>query len=183
MPIAERRDDLRLIVALEAGSWHDVEHSISAVSIFRIVTAALDFEIIDVLGVDLRAQVGGDIGIGYGYAVNEPIDLMAAAHVQHVVGDVCAGSVVGDHRHAVGAVGAGSLGYVLTIDQSGGGYRIQVQRFRLAGDNRSLSQGRDRQLKVKDRRRSGSYCDGPLQGFKFRLTDSDFVVTHRHGGE
>ena len=34
---------------------------------------------------------------------------MAAAHVEHVVGHVGAGNVVGDHLHAVGAAGAGSL--------------------------------------------------------------------------
>ncbi len=52
----------------------------------------------------------------------------------------------------VGAVGAGSLGDVLAIDQSGGGYRIHIGRFRLADDNGGLIQGRDRQLKVKNRR-------------------------------
>ena len=38
---------------------------------------------------------------------------MAAAHVQHVVGHVGAGDVVGDHLHADGAAGAGSLVDVL----------------------------------------------------------------------
>ncbi len=88
VPIAERGDQFRLIVALEAGSGHDIEDPISAVSVFRVVAAALHFEIIDVLGVDLRAKIGGDIGVGYRDAVDQPIHLMASAHVQHVVGYV-----------------------------------------------------------------------------------------------
>ena len=47
--------------------------------------------------------------LGNGDAVDEPAGLMAAAHVQHVVGHVGAGDVVGDHLHADGSVGAGSL--------------------------------------------------------------------------
>src|SRR6202044_3600068 len=70
VPIAETGDKLRLIVALEAGAGHDIEDSVRAVSVLRIVAAALNFEIVDVFGIDLRAQIGGDIGVGYGHAVN-----------------------------------------------------------------------------------------------------------------
>ena len=47
--------------------------------------------------------------LGTGTPSISQLDLVAAAHVQHVVRDVGAGNVIGDHRHAVGAVGAGSL--------------------------------------------------------------------------
>jgi len=40
-----------------------------------------------------------------------------AAHVEHVVGDIGSGDVVGDHRHAVGAVGSGSALDVETADE------------------------------------------------------------------
>ncbi len=73
IPIAERDDQFRLVVALEAGAGHDIEDPVRAVSVLRIVAAALNFEIIDVLGVNLRAQIGGDIGVGYGHAVNQPV--------------------------------------------------------------------------------------------------------------
>ena len=94
---------------------------------------------------------------------------MASAHVQHVVSYVCARRVVGDHRHTVGAVGAGRLSDVLAIDQSGGSHRIHIDRFCLADDNGSLIQGRDRQLKVKNRRCAGNDCDGLFRSLEFRL--------------
>ena len=97
--VAGGEDELGLAVALEAGAGDDVEDAVGAVADVGGVAAALDFEVVDVLGVDLRAEVGGDVGVGDLDAVDEPGDLVAAAHVQHVVGHVGAGDVVGDHGH------------------------------------------------------------------------------------
>ena len=110
-------DELGLAVALKAGAGHDVEDAEGAVADVGGVAAALDFDVVDVFGVDLRAEVGGDVGVGDLDAVDEPADLVAAAHVEHVVGHVGAGDVVGDHGHAVGAVGAGGLGDVDTANE------------------------------------------------------------------
>ena len=49
---------------------------------------------------------------------------MAAAHVQHVVGHVSPGNVVGDHFGADGASGAGSLLDIQPGDERGGGYGV-----------------------------------------------------------
>ena len=87
----------------------DVEDAIGTVAEFRVVAAALDFQLIDVFGIDLRADVGGDLGVGDGDAVEEPAGLMASAHVQHVVRHVGAGDVVGDHLGADGSAGAGGF--------------------------------------------------------------------------
>src|SRR5580704_12877929 len=93
-------------IALETGAGDHVENSVGAIAEVGVVAAALDFEIVDVLGVDLRSEIVGDVGVGDGDAINEPLDLMAATHVEHVMGYVGGGNVVGDHLHAVGAVGA-----------------------------------------------------------------------------
>src|ERR1700683_4938926 len=122
IPISETGDKLRLIVPLETTSRHDVEDSIRAVTVVGVVAAALNLEIIDVLGVNHRAQIGGDIRVGHGYAVNQPVNLVATAHMQHVVGDVSSGHVVGDHCEAVGAVSTGGLSYIRAVDQGGRGY-------------------------------------------------------------
>ena len=111
--VAGGQDEFGLAVALEAGAGDDVEDAVGAVADISGVAAALDFDVVDVLGVDLRAEVAGDVGVGDLDAVDEPADLVAAAHVEHVVGHVGAGDVVGDHRHAVGAVCAGSVGRCL----------------------------------------------------------------------
>ena len=107
--IAAESSKFGVAVALEAVAGQDVEDAVGAVADVGGVTAALGFELVDVLGIDLRADVGGDLGVGDGDAVDEPTGLVAAAHVQHVVGHVGAGDVVGDHLHAQGAAGAGGF--------------------------------------------------------------------------
>ena len=61
-----------------------------------------------IFGIELRAEILRDGGVDDGNAIQQPGSLVAATHVQHVVGDIGAGDVVGDHGEAVGAVGAGS---------------------------------------------------------------------------
>ncbi len=122
IPIPEAGDEFRLVVSLETASRHDVEDSIGAVSIVGVVAATLNFEIINVLGVNYGAQIGGDIRVGHGYAVNQPVNLMATAHMQHVMGYVGSGHVVGDHCETVGAVSTGGLSYIRAVDQGGRGY-------------------------------------------------------------
>ena len=101
---SKAHDEIAFLVALEAGSRHDVEDSVGAVAVVGIITAPLHFDVVDVLRIDLRPDVAGDIGIGNGDAVNQPADLVAAANVEHVVDHISAGNVVRDHGHAVGSV-------------------------------------------------------------------------------
>ncbi len=117
--IAGGNDEIAFTIALESGAGHDVEDAVSAVAVVGVVAAALDFEIVNVLGIDLRSEIVGDVGVGDGNAVDEPLDLMASAHVEHVVHDVSGGDVVGDHFHAVGAVGSRSLLDVDAVEHDG----------------------------------------------------------------
>ena len=95
---------IRLRGTLKSATRHDVEHRVSAVAVLGGVTAALNFQIIDVLGIELRSNGIGDVGIGNGNAINQPSHLMAAANVQLIVSDVCSGHKVGDQREAVCAI-------------------------------------------------------------------------------
>ena len=65
-------NEFGLAVALESRARHDVEDSIGAVAVFGIVAAALNFEVIDVFGIELRADVRSDVGVGHGHAIEQP---------------------------------------------------------------------------------------------------------------
>src|ERR1041385_6151458 len=93
--------------ALEAGTRNNVEYAVGPVTIGRRVSASLGFQIVDVLGVDLRADIAGDVGVGDGNAVDCPGDLVPATQMKLVVRDICAGDIIGDGIQAVAQVGAG----------------------------------------------------------------------------
>src|SRR5579872_324730 len=95
--IAEAGDQLSFIVALKASAGHDVEDTISAVPELSAVTSPINLHVVDVLGVELRAQIGSDVGVGHGHTVDQPAGLVASANVQLVVGDVSTGDIVRDH--------------------------------------------------------------------------------------
>ena len=118
--VSSRDHEIAFPIAFKPGSGHDIEDSIGAVSVVGIIAASLYFEIINVLGIDLRPEIVGDVCIGDGDAVDQPVDLMAAAHVQHVVGDVSCGHIIGDHLHAIGAIRSGSLLDVDAVHCRGG---------------------------------------------------------------
>ena len=120
--IAAAHGQFGVLVELEAVAGKDVEDAVGAVADGGVVTAALGFELVDVLGIDLGAEVGGDFGVGDVDAVDEPAGLVAAAHVEHVVSHVSGGDEVGDHLHAQGAVGAGGGFDHFAADERGGGY-------------------------------------------------------------
>ena len=119
-------DQFGLAIALESGTRDHVEDAISAVAIFGGVAAALHLEVVDVLGIELRPNVGSNIRIGDGNAVNQPRDLMSAANVELIVDHVRAGHVVGDHAQTVGLVGARRLRNLLPADQRSGRRRLGV---------------------------------------------------------
>ena len=114
--IAEAGDQFGFVVALESGAGNDVEDAIGAISEFGAIAAAIDLHVVDVLGIELRTKVGSDVGVGDGYAIDEPAGLVSAANVELIVSLVGAGHVVGDHGQAVGAVGAGRAFDLRAID-------------------------------------------------------------------
>src|SRR5258708_35723387 len=74
---------------------------------FRRVLFRSRLQSIDVLGIDLRAEVAGDVRVRDGNTVDQPAHLMAAADVQLIVREIGAGDIVGDYREAVRTRGAG----------------------------------------------------------------------------
>ena len=146
---AAGEEELGLAVALEAGAGNDVEDAVGAVAEVGGVGAALDFDVVDVFGVDLGAEIGGDVGVGDLDAVEEPGNLMAAADMEHVVGHVGAGGVVGDHGHAVGAEGAGCEGDVFAADEGDGSDGVGGGG-NAGGDGRGLFDGAELEFDVED---------------------------------
>src|SRR6201999_465252 len=95
--IAGAEHQFGLPVSFKSGPRSDVKYSVCPVADVGGITAALDFQIVDVFGVDLRAEIAGDVGVRYFDTIDQPAHLVSAPNVQHVVRDVCAGDVVGDH--------------------------------------------------------------------------------------
>src|SRR6266404_1585986 len=75
-------------VAFETRARNDVEDTVSPVAVLRRITPALDLHDINVFGVELRADVGSDVGVWNGHAVDQPGHLMTAANVQLVVNHI-----------------------------------------------------------------------------------------------
>ena len=102
----------------------------------RGIAAALRFQIIDVLRIDLRSDVAGDVGVGDRNPVDRPGDLVPSAHVKLIVSDPCARNIVGNRCKTVAEIGAGSRLNLLAVDHGGGCnlFRVYHQRRRGNGD-------------------------------------------------
>ena len=61
-----------LAVAFEAGARYDVEHTVSAVAIFRRISAALHFQVVDVFRIELRSDIRRDVRIRNRDPVEKP---------------------------------------------------------------------------------------------------------------
>jgi hypothetical protein len=158
-PITEASDEFRLIVAFESASRHDVEDSVRSVSFVRLVASSLHLKVIDVLGIYLWTQVAGDICIRDGNAVDQPVHLVTAAHVQHVVSNVSTWNIVRDHRDTISAIRARSLSCILPANQSGRRNGIGIHVLLVFGRHDScLIHARDFPLKVKHRSGAGNHC-------------------------
>ncbi len=114
-------DEFGFAVALEAGTGNYVECSVGAIAVFGGLAAALDFDNVNILGIELRADVCSDVRVGDGDAVHEPGNLMAAANVKLVMNHVRAGGVAGDEIEAVGAGRARKFGDFRASDSRGRG--------------------------------------------------------------
>src|SRR5690348_18228083 len=88
IPGAQRK--FCLLVAFESRARHHAEHAVCPVAIVCSITASLGLQGIDVLWIDLRAQIARNVGVGNRYAVDKPADLMPASNMQLIVRDVSA---------------------------------------------------------------------------------------------
>ena len=128
--IATAGDEFALVIPTEAGLGYDVEHAIGAIPLIGLVATALRFQRIDILGIDLRAQVVGDIGVWNLDPIDFPAGLMAAADVQLVVDEIRAWNEVGDHCQTVGAVRSRRVFDIIPIDERGRSGRLGTRSAR-----------------------------------------------------
>src|SRR2546425_6234555 len=70
--VANTEDELGFVVAFESGARGDVKNAVSAVAVVGGVAAALRLQSINVLGIDLRTEIAGDIGVWYGNTIDQP---------------------------------------------------------------------------------------------------------------
>src|SRR5205085_815136 len=94
---------LTLPVAAESGARDDAEKTVSPVAVFHGVTAALCFQVVDVVYREGRANVHASVCIWDRHAVYEPRHLMATVDVQNVMRQVRTGHVTRNHADAAGA--------------------------------------------------------------------------------
>jgi hypothetical protein len=146
---AIRGVELAFVVALESGPRNHIENAIRPVALIRRIAAALGLQIVDILGIDLRAHVAGDVGIGNGNPVDGPRHLVAAAHVELVVRDPRARDVVGDQVQAVAEIGSGRHLDLAPAHQRGRGRDLRCRRERRLADDHGLLRGANGQLKVE----------------------------------
>src|ERR1700735_822585 len=62
--VAQREHEFSLAITLEAAARNHIEDSVGTISHVSSIAAARHFHIIDVLGIDLRSDVAGNIGVG-----------------------------------------------------------------------------------------------------------------------
>ena len=181
--VAVTGNELGLAIALEAGVRSDVEDAVGAVAIFGRIAAGLGLQVRDVFGIELRPDVGGDVGVGDRHAVDGPRDLVAAANVQLVVHHVRAGNKLGDDLEAVAGVHTGVAGDLLLADENVAARRIGIQVFRGGGDRDFLLRAGEGKLVVEHRRRSGNHDQHLRLRREPRGINVNGVLAERHGVE
>ena len=149
---SDRCHNLAFAVSFEATLRVHIEDAISTVAEVRVVASSIYLKVLNVTGIDLRTKVGSDVGIRDLDAVQKPADLMTAAHVQHVMCDVGAGDVIGDHRQRIAAIGTGRVLDCRLPKQYRGCHRTDVRGIRRCRHRDALLHSGHRQGDVQDRR-------------------------------
>ena len=103
------QQQLTLAFALETAARHHIQHRVRAIAEFRRITATLNFEIVDVLRIKLRADRVRDVRVRHRHAIDEPSHLMPAANMQLIVGQIRTGNEVSYECETVSAIRSGSL--------------------------------------------------------------------------
>jgi len=150
-----------------------LKNAVGAVAVISGVAAALRFQSINILGIDLRAEVAGDVGVGNRNAVNQPAHLVSAANVELVVREISTGDVVGDHREAIGARGARRFLNLQAVDESRRCYGLGLRGVR--GDKHCLALCRKAQLKMQNRCGTGKHRGALLVRHEIHIRDRDHV--------
>ena len=180
---SNRGDEIAFVIALKASAWHDVEDSVGAVSVVCVVAAALNFEVIDVLGIDLRPQIVRDIRVGDRDAVDQPVDLVAPSHVQHIVRHIGCRHVIRDHLHAVGAVRSGSFLDVDAVHRSRRRNAVRRRLHRTFRHRDSFFSARDGQLEMQHGVGIRLHDHVVMHFLEAFRRDRDGVISEWHGSE
>jgi len=88
---ARHQYQFAFVVSLKSGAGNDVDDAIGAIAELGAVAAAVGLEVVNILGINLRTEGGGDVCIRYRDTIEQPGDLVPAAQVQHVVREVGTG--------------------------------------------------------------------------------------------
>src|SRR5260370_36477624 len=104
--IAEAGYEFGLTVALESCPRRNIENAVSTIAVIGGITPAKDLEIIDVLWINVRADIAGDTGIGNRNAVNLPSDSVSTPDVKLVIRKIGPRNVVRNHADAVCPIGS-----------------------------------------------------------------------------
>ncbi len=180
---AGAHDQLRFIVAFEAGARHHVEDAVGAVAVLRVVAAPLHVQVIHVLRIELRSDIGGDVRVRHRNAVDEPAHLVAAAKVQLVVGHVRPRHERQNGFESIGPTGAWRELHVAPAHERRRRHRTGRRTLPRRRDRHALRQPCDLQWNMKDR--TGARDDGDRQdrGLEAVEANRDGVVPGRHRGE
>jgi hypothetical protein len=177
---ARRQHQFAVANPIEPRTRHYVEHAVRPVAQRCVVAAAIDLQRLDVLGIDLRCHVGSDVGVWEGDAVDQPVELVAAAHVQHVVRHVRAGDEIRDHRQAIRLVGTRGVRDILAADEGLGRGRIDVRRIRVPFHRHRLLDRRNIELNVQRYRSLAVYRHRLLVILKSRAADRHYILAQRY---
>jgi len=182
---AVRGEDIGIVVAFEAGARDYVEDAESAVAIVRRVSTALDFEIVNVLRVELWTHIARNTCIRDRNPIDEPADLVPSANMELVVDDVRARNEVRNHGKAVGSSGSRGRVDVRVGDKRLCGRRgcINFLRLLLSRYLDALRGARDLEFEVQHWGAAG--CDDDAFGniAKTRLADVDRIFSDGDGVE
>ena len=108
---------------------------------------------------------------------------MAAAHVEHVVGNVGCGDEVGDHGERIGAGRARNFRDVLRARQGGRRGRVGIQAGDAGGDLGRLLHPGNGQLEMQNRLSAGVDGEDLGQRGEAGVDGGEGVVAERHGGK
>ncbi len=184
LPVAPRaHDQLRLVVAFESGAGNHVEDAVGAVAVLGVVAPPLHVQVVDVLRIELRSDVGGDVRVRHRHPVDEPAHLMASAQVQLIVGRVGPRHERQNRLEAVGPIRARREPHVAPAHEGRRRHRAGERPFTHRGNRHALRDPRDLKGDVEDRTRAGHDGHGLGGGLEPVETDRHGVVARRDRGE
>lgn len=140
------------------------------------ISAALNFDRVDILRIELRPDVAGDVGIRHRHAVDEPGHLVAAADMKLVVDEVRPRHELRHHVEAVRTKRSRCPIQLVAGDQAFRRRRLAVDAFRAARDSYRLGDGSHRESDGQWIDSTGANDDGLFDDLKAVLPNHQRVL-------